>query len=191
MPSAEVEIGVPSLRLNFLALKNQAFTFNVYRMPRSSSDEQRLDDDVYHYSLPITANSEEREEYWISFSEKENFETFNCTPDSNRFLTIRYLSYLLLQNVQHNLKSSDYDLKEVRFRQGLDVIIAHHLKGTERIWIEPNYLAPASKFGFLVDFHFSKNDDIMFDREVQRLSLSLDNRGESNKDFYADKYAKI
>jgi len=191
MSATEAEIGVPSLRLNFIALKNQAFTFDVYRMARVSQKEQQTDDDIYHYSLPIEADSDERGDYWISFSEKANFEKFNCTSESNRLLTVKYLNYLLIQSVHQNLAESEYDLTDAKFRNGLDVIIAHHQKGTERMWIEPSYLMPVCKFGFLIDFHFRKSDDTPFDREVQHLSLSLDKRGESNKDFYADKYAKI
>jgi hypothetical protein len=191
MSANEVETGIPTLRLNFLALKNQEFSYHVYRKACSSPDEQRADENVYRYSLPVQIESEERADYWVSFTQRDGFQAYDCTPDTNRRLSVRYLCYLLTQSVQANLEADGYDLEEVTFRQGLDVIIAHHTKGTERIWIEPCYLAPAHKFGFLVDFHFRTNNKLSFDREVQRLSLSLDRQGYSNKDFYADKYRKI
>jgi hypothetical protein len=191
MSVTEVETSVPTLRLNFLALQNQAFSFHVYRKACSSPGEQRTEEDIYRYSFPVQIESEERADYWVSFTKRDGFDTYDCMPETNRRLSVRYLCYLLAKSVQANLEADRLDLEEVTFRQGLDVIIADHTKGTERIWIEPCYLAPASKFGFLVDFHFHKNDNVPFDREVQRLSLSLDKQGYSNKDFYADKYRKI
>ena len=191
MATNEVETNVPTLRLNFLALENQEFLYCVYRKVCSSPDEQRREEDIFRYSFPVDVENEARVNYWVSFTQREGFQSYDCTPETNRRLSVRYLCYLLTQSVQANLEAENYDLEEVVFRQGVDIIVARHAKGTERIWIEPCYLAPAHKFGFLVDFHFRTKDRFSFDREVQRLSLSLDRQGYSNKDFYADKYRKI
>lgn len=191
MATHEVETGTPTLRLNFLALKDQMFSIRVYRKACTSSVEQRAEDDVYRYSLPIDAEGEERNPFWIAFNPHLDFEPYDCLPATNRPLTIRYMSHLLSATVQAGLQPNEYDLQDIRFRHGLDIIVSHSPKGTGRIWIEPCYLAPSAKFGFLVDFHFRKSPEVPFDREVQRLSLSLDKQGYSNKDFYADKYRKL
>ena len=45
----------------------------------------------------------------------------------------------------------------------------------------PYYLEEQNTYGFIIDFKFSKNIDVLFDKEVQKLSLSLDVNGRSNK----------
>lgn len=191
MTILEVEAGYPSLRLNFLPLSVQSFTFQIYRKVCSSPDEERPEDDIYRYSLPVHADDQVRAQFWTTFEPYSDYEAFSCSPDTNRPLTIRYLSYLLLTSVRANLQAKDYDIEEIKFRHGLDIIVSRGPKGTGRIWLESTYLAPNAKYGFLIDFHFRKYPEMPFDREVQQLSLSLDHQGYSNKDFYADKYRKL
>lgn len=52
----------------------------------------------------------------------------------------------------------------------------------------PYYLEEQNTYGFIIDFKFSKNIDVLFDKEVQKLSLSLDVNGRSNKNYYSDKF---
>lgn len=70
-------------------------------------------------------------------------------------------------------------------------MLASYREGKQVVWLEPYYFSPHKKFGFLIDFRFQKDHSIPFSREVQRLSLSLDNMYRSNKNFYIDKYAKV
>lgn len=180
-----------SLRLNFIPLKEQRFTFNVYRCACISSSEHRDDDDLFRYSLPRQAGDEARQDYWVAFTPQNEMDLFQCNQDDNRRLTVRFLSYILSQNVQAEFPPKEYDIKGLKFRHGLDIITRHHDKGLECIWIEPHYLTPAHKFGFLLDFHFRKSISAPFDKTVQILSLSLDRDGRSNRNFYSDKYRKL
>ncbi len=59
------------------------------------------------------------------------------------------------------------------------------------VWLEPYFLKPVQKFGFLVDFKFQVNDGEPFSKRVQQLSLSLDKNGKSNTNSYVDRYKKI
>lgn len=52
-------------------------------------------------------------------------------------------------------------------------------------------MSSEKKFGFIIDFKFLKDEGVPFDREVQRLSLSLDKNFKSNSNFYIDKYEKL
>lgn len=179
------------IRLNFLALQSQGFSFAVYRRRCSTPDEAKPSDDIHKFSFPADGDEETRPYYWVCFEPRKGHEEYTAGPETNRPMAIRFLSFALSEHVMADLPEGTFDLEGMTFRHGVDIIMANHAKGTERIWIEPIYLAPVSKFGFLVDFHFRKSPNVTFDKEVQRLSLSLNSQGLSNKNFYSDKYRKL
>lgn len=57
--------------------------------------------------------------------------------------------------------------------------------------MSPYFLEEQNTYGFIIDFKFSKKDGIPFDKEVQKLSLSLDSNGRSNKNYYSDKFRLV
>jgi hypothetical protein len=46
-------------------------------------------------------------------------------------------------------------------------------------------------FGFLADFRFRRRAGVPFDRDILRLSLSLDRQYKENRNFYADRYEQL
>lgn len=181
----------PQVRLNVAALQTQEFSFEVFRRLCNTAGEARPSEGVHKYSFPRDEGEDARVDYWVSFVPQDGYEAYTANHDTNRRMTIRFLSHALSEHVTEELASDAYDLDGMTFRHGFDLITARHQKGTERIWIEPTYLAPTGKFGFLIDFHFRKAPNVAFDKDVQRLSLSLNAQGLSNKNYYADKYKKL
>jgi hypothetical protein len=57
--------------------------------------------------------------------------------------------------------------------------------------MEPYYLKVKNEFGFLVDYKFIKDQNATFNKYIQRLSLSLDENYQTNKNFYIVKYRYI
>src|SRR5690606_10356098 len=175
------------IRLNFLDISSQSFNFSVYRKTYEDGDK---DEATFRYRLPQdTSENSEYSDYAVSFSEKENYELFECKEIYNVNLTEHYLYRLLLsnvenQNIEHNKGKKFYD-------KNIDIITIKHHKGNEIISLMPYYVKSKKQFGFLVDFRFSVNQDFSLDREVLKLSLSLGDDYRSNKKYYSDVLHKI
>jgi hypothetical protein len=71
----------------------------------------------------------------------------------------------------------------------IDLIIDESELGKESICIIPAF--QNKKYGILIDYHFFKSKDVSYSIDVQKKSLSLDNSGQANKNYYLDKYKKI
>jgi hypothetical protein len=69
--------------------------------------------------------------------------------------------------------------------------MASHLQGHELLEVQSYYLSVSRQVGLLADFRFRLKEGVSFDREVQRLSLSLDRNYRRNLDFYVDRREKI
>ncbi|MCC5637610.1 hypothetical protein LC593_17545 [Nostoc sp. CHAB 5844] len=180
-----------SVALNFLALTIQDFTFTVYRKLHSKS-EKKVNNDIYVGTLPIQSDDKDwREKYWIALSPTDDFESFTCHANDNHYLTKYFLHHLLKNQLSNFAGHVQYSVTSNRFESAIFFTIKEHPQGNEVIRIEPYYLSAEQKFGFLIDFEFHKKDSIPFNREVQKLSLSLDENYKSNKNFYTDKFKKI
>lgn len=66
-----------------------------------------------------------------------------------------------------------------------------HPEGDELLVVQPYFLRVLRQSGFLVDFHFRLRSGVVFSRNVQRLSLSLDKKLRRNIDYYVDRSSKI
>jgi len=178
------------IKLNFYPLVTQQFEFKVWRKPYNIELKSTIQN-LHRNTLPIDYHStEKRSEYWISFEPIEGFEEFTCKQDFNNPLTLGYLHYATAKKTSDTLSNNEY-VPEDGFRKRVFFILREHVSGKESIWIEPFFLSPAHKFGFLMDFKFIKNPAVPFSRDIQRLSLSLDNAFRSNRNFYIDRFQKI
>jgi hypothetical protein len=185
----ELEKGI---RLNFFPLINKEFTFKIWRRKYQDEKKTGIFQSLYRNTLPIKGNADERDDYWISFEPKQDFEEFICKQNYNHKLTQHLLFYLLCQKIKSSFNErTSYIILEKRFRKALFLVLKEHPQGQETILLEPYYLQPVGKFGFLIDFKFRKKPDIQFSKEIQRLSLSLDANFKSNRNFYIDKYQKL
>jgi hypothetical protein len=73
------------------------------------------------------------------------------------------------------------------FQRAVSIVIKRTAHGNQEIWLEPYFLAAKGQYGFLIDFHFWKKPDATSFREIQRLSLGLDEHYRSNRNAYIDR----
>lgn len=178
-----------NIRLNILPINENNFSFIVYRKEKEEDDTKQ--DGIYVYHLPIDNDINERKQYLVSFEERENFHKYEANSFYAIGLTKRYLLKLLLNSLETKGCSLQYELKRKFAEQQLEFTLQETKQGKQIIFLQPYYLEERKRFGVLIDFKFSKNKNYPFDKQVQILSLSLDKQGNSNKNFYADKFKLI
>ena len=181
-----------NIAINFSPLKNDNFSFSIYRKRRKQSDKKPDIEFIFGSRLPEKKGESEYRPYWVSFDFIEGFEVFECKRLANIHLTKSYMLWLLKRNVLQKLKEEEHFLflKKTKYKR-LYFVLESHKEGKETVWLEPYYLERKDKFGFLIDFKFLKSEGVEFNRKVQILSLSLNSIGRSNTSFYSDKYIKI
>jgi hypothetical protein len=187
----EMQEQIKRVRLNFYPIIPQEFEFKIWRKEYQEERKEGIFENLYRNSLPINDDLETRSDYWISFISLQNFEEFACNQHCNRKLTQHFLYYLLSEKAKTALRNHEYIVPIDTFRKEVLFIIKEHPEGKEALSLEPYFLQPANKFGFLIDYQFCKHTDVPFSRIIQKLSLSLDNSFRSNRNFYIDKYQKI
>lgn len=171
------------IRFNFLPLNNSDFTFYVYRRISDGTKQ----DSEYKYSLPITRDKiENRRDYFISFEESDSCEIYQCHSRDNNALTLKWLIYVLEIKSSAVLKSEDYFVGK-RFVPRISYVINRTTYGNQVVDLEPYYLRKTQEFGFTIDFRFDAKDKHQNKIAVDKLSLSLSQDGQKNKNKYADK----
>ncbi len=176
------------IALNFLPLNTSNFSFNVFTR-KSSPNEKRWDENIRLLKLPD--NDNKYINFWVSFEQFEDSEEITINSNINIELTKWYL-FTLLKNRLEN-ENIEFEPSEKSFNPFRIYIITEKItgKGKKSVWMEPYYLKTKEEFGFLVDYKFIKDPNSVFDRYIQRLSLSLDENYQTNKNFYIDKYRYI
>lgn len=175
------------IALNFLRLINQDFEFIIWRRS-AQPNEKRWDDNIKRYKLP-----DEKGEYkyhWVSLQEFKNFAKKTISSNINIELTKFYL---------YNLLKEKLNQMGIEFVEGIKRFAPYRLYiknektkfGYRTIWLEPYYLKSKKLFGYLIDYHFLKSQDVEFSKEIQKLSFSLDENYRSNKGYHIDKYRYI
>ncbi len=185
-----------SVFLSFFELDNQDFQFTVYRRSYGEGETKDANPDLVRYKLPPDGSSCHRDQkyksYWVRFEECHELEPFVCYADTNNDLTCAYLYKLLENSCSRQLLRDQYRLPDKdRIRQRrIEFVLESHPVGNREVWIEPYLLKSKKLFGVLLDFGFHSNDGI-HSIETQKLSLSLDASGRSNRSFYSDRYRQI
>lgn len=176
-----------SIQLNFLAVEPQDFEFEVFRKPYE--DQHKVTDpNLYFCNLP-PAPGKIYKPYLVSFTRRAGFTSFICkSKKTNNRLTVRFLRYLLIKTLRGQGHNLDYEYDETKFRSSIDFIIERLTPGKRVINFEPYFLRSAKKFGFLINYRFRKADGFPFNREIQRLSLSLDRSYRANTKYYTEKF---
>jgi Piwi domain len=176
-----------SIQLNFLAVQPQDFEFEVFRKPYE--DQHKVTDpNLYFCNLP-PATGKTYKPFLVSFTRRAGFTSFICkSRKTNNRLTVRFLRYLLVKTLRSQNHNLDYEYDETKFRSSIDFIIERLKPGNRVVTFEPYYLKSAQKFGFLINYRFRKDDEFPFNREVQRLSLSLDRSYRANTKYYTEKF---
>ena len=175
------------IMLNYLELVNSNFNFDVYR---KSYDEYSKQQGFYKYKLP-TSDRTDYDLYAVSFEPKEGCVKFVCSSFDNINLTKKWLVNEFVKKLEDiNTKVLKYVIG-THFIPNISFVISEHKEGQQVIKIEPYWLEYNNSFGFLVDFAFRPYDQFKNSRAEKILSLSIDNYGNKNKNFYADKLKYI
>ena len=178
-----------NIRLNILPVSESRFSFNVFRRLKQENDDK--EENIYQYHLPIQTDLKERSLYLVSFSPKDGFEKYLAYSNYAIGLTKRFLLKILFGSLTNNECSLSFEVKKRFSEEQIEFTLHEFQQGKQVISLSPFYLEEQKRFGFIVDFRFSKNKDLPFNKEVQVLSLSLDKQGRSNKNYYSDKFKLI
>lgn len=178
------------IALNFLPLISREFKFQVYRAPFSEHPDRP--EGCRQRKLPFDSHSanEDYRSYWVSFEQKDGFESFTCQPGDNLYNTLAYLGHLLIEHSDRRLDKHEFRVED-SFYQRVSYVLHRYPEGEQRVWLQPYLLRKTGEFGFLVDFAFARDPDMPSNRKVQQLSLSLDKRGRENREFHVDKYQQL
>ncbi len=174
------------IALNFLSVAPQEFSYPIYRK-QIEGNEEKPNPNTFRYSLPIKNGIEKRMFYWVAFTEIEGFQKYFCEDFDNLYLTQQYLFNILLSELNLKFEDKIVRVKNHKYHKRIYVSLKEYPIGNQTVWIEPYLLKETGEFGFLIDFHFLSEKEQPFNREVQKLSLSLDSQYRSNKNYHQDK----
>lgn len=173
-----------NLRLNFVELMPQSFDFTIYRRAYSQTN---MSPDAFKYKLPLQEGEiGAYRDFSVTFKQMSDYNPFNCNSHTNHFLTIKMLFAALTEKVKSTCANSAFSTVDEKFHKRIDFIIERTPKGNKTISLIPYFLKSPGLFGLLINYKFVKLDGVPFDREVQRLSYSLDKEYRSNRNFYSD-----
>lgn len=178
------------IQLNFLPIEEGLERFVVFRKPRLSADAKPTNG-VFGFSLPESRISNARKGYWVRFDPEDGFEQFTAEMFDNVHLTRRAMFWGLCRAAKQQLQPQDFEQPTSSYYEVLAFNFASYPEGMEQLQVQPYLLKCNRQFGWLVDFHFRKNDGIPFSRRIQQLSLSLDSSFKRNLDCYLDRFKKI
>ena len=176
------------ITLNFLPLSNQNFSVPIYRK-KTQKNNERSETGV-RFKLKVL-DSKEYVDFDISWDKREGFDKYLCDAKENFDLTKQYLLRLLEHRLTEAGCSFSWYFPPKSFYKELRFIIKEHKEGNTEIILMPYFLKNHLEFGFLIQHHFKVNSNQPFNREVQKLSLSLDHRYQQNRSFYSDKFRLI
>ncbi len=184
--------------LSFFPINHKYFTFNIFRQKAHQNDERIDFPNAINRSLPVQPISNISEhsdaiydKYWVRFDEAKDYEPYICEFDTNNYLTLDYIYYLLRSKCAENLSDNKY-FSGKHFRDKWTAFVIESFpEGKRTVSLEPYYLRSKGILGFLVDFRFRSNPNIPFSKRIQQLSLSIDANGRTNKNSYADRYTQI
>jgi hypothetical protein len=174
------------IKLNFLSLTPQEFSFTIFRKSYEQTD---LNDEVFKYRLPNSLEEKEFYNFSISFENKEGYSQFVCKQDTNKDLTLKVIHYYLTKSIQE--KGIPITIGKKFYDRHIDFTLKQHTRGNEKISLNPYFLKQENRYGLLIDFFFKANQGEKLDREILKLSLALGNDGRSNKNYYSDHFRKI
>lgn len=171
------------IMFSFLPLVNSNFNFDVYR--RSASGEKS--EQEYRYNLPLSAEQADiRDYYFVSFRPREGNVLYSCNSHDNPYLTCKWLIYRLLEKTSITLHNNEYFVG-TKFIPRISYIIERTEYGDRVVDTEPYFLKKTNEFGFTIDFRFSANAKGKHTMHEKKLSLSLSQDGQKNRNLYADK----
>ena len=178
-----------NIKLNFLPLDNNSFDYTIYR--KLPEGEEKLDKSEMRYPFFEGDANTTKVNYNISFKPKNGFVKYVVNSGDFLGLTKKFLLLKLLETLDGTFCPYTYNHYKRFTEEQVEFITEEFPEGNRVIFLTPYYLEEQKKFGFLIDFKFIKNESTQFNKQVQRLSLSLDDHYRSNKNYYSEKYHLI
>ena len=132
----------------------------------------------------------ERQPFWTLFQQVAGSTEFECNPTHNIYATLAALRIGLIESCRDRLEANEFSVSK-GIRPRVEIVVERFPEGKRVISIEPYYLREHTKFGFLADFRFHPTEEHRGTTRARQLSLSLDARGRSNQNHYADRYSQI
>jgi hypothetical protein len=132
-----------------------------------------------------------RTNYIVSFKPKDGFEEYRLSSFDHIGLTKKLLLLKVLESLSSIFTTYSYTHYKRLTDEQIEFTIEEFAEGKKVIFLTPYFFEEQNRFGFLVDFKFVKNEEMAFNKQIQRLSLSLDDNFRSNKNYYSDKFHLI
>ena len=159
-----------NIRLNILPVSESDFSFKVFRKLKQEDDTK--EDNIYFYHLPEDSDLTKRKGYWVSFIPRQGFEEFENHSFYAIGLTKRFLTEQLLNTLTKNGCPLPYNVFRRFTEEKVEFTLHEFIKGKQIIYLSPFYFEEQKRFGFIIDFRFSRNKELLFDKEVQILSFA-------------------
>lgn len=173
-----------NIELNFLPLTRQDFVVIVYRRKSDNANERSETGSRFRLKGD---DSQQYESFDVDWGPRDGFSVYKCSPTENYNLTKQYLLRCLESALKDGCPVEFYSPKKTFYKE-ICFVVSKVKEGQTEIRLQPYFLDAKKEFGFLVQHHFLVNRNQPLNREVQRHSLSLDNRYQQNRSFYSDKY---
>jgi hypothetical protein len=176
------------IALNLFPLQQQDFSFQVFRTPCIQNDPQP-DSECSRHTFREDSDSTAGP-YWLCFSPKAGFSPFTCRSSDYPAITCRFLFHVLRTACVRSLSPDTFSVED-SFLRRVSFVLQQYSQGDATVWLSPYQLHVKRVFGFLADFRFRRRSGVPFDRDILRLSLSLDRQYKENRNFYADRYQQL
>ena len=174
--------------MNFFPLETNQFTITLYRLPYVEGAPPILEDEVgVRRNLEVDGT---RDLYWTSFQPPEGGIEIELEAFDNIYATIDALRTALIQSCRSCFDPHCYRITE-GIRRRVEIVVAEDPVGSQFLAIEPYLLRSRDCYGFLADLRFHPNEGFRGTRRALELSLSLDESGQQNRDYYADRYSYL
>lgn len=183
--------GRQQIALNMFPLIDQGFPFEVFRRA-ADANEESPDEGVRKYSLPPTGTVQDTDDpwtkFWVSFEARDGFLPFKVDARTNPHLAMTYLFHVLVASAKAS--GLEHFVRD-GFKKKVAFVLDTHPEGKSCVWLSPYQCRSVRSIGFLVDFWFRKEEGQVLNREVLRLSHTLNAQYRENTDFYATRYASL
>ncbi|MFO0357750.1 MAG: hypothetical protein ACK50A_12430 [Sphingobacteriaceae bacterium] len=170
-----------NIKLNFLPFINQ--NINVVIYIKENAEEKKEDSNKYFKNIKV---GDKHLQHEIAFEEKEGFKEYTVNILKEHDLVSQYYFEKLNKGLPSEIKL----IKNESFRnKKIHIILGNHAKGKNCVWIEPYFHKQKNIWGILLDYSFVTNTDedgdhYKLDRDILIQTGTLNQRGDSNLDFY-------
>ena len=173
------------ISLNFYPLRDSDFSIIVHCEDYNEATRPQFDGEMAKFRNLQTGS--QRHEYWTMLREFPGSKAVQCDALNNVGVGIDALREALFVRCKEELAADQFHTAG-KFRPRIEIVIGEFPEGRQVMSIEPYFQRNIQKFGFLLDFRFHPVAPNIDSIPAQKLSLSLDEDGKSNKDYYADRW---